>query len=78
MIYSHKRVISFWTEIIIVHKFKNSDLGISEYEGDLHLILHYFSLVFQYKCEDKNCYVTNNRSLLPSVDMFDVVLFHQR
>ena len=33
---------------------------------------------FEFECPVKNCYVTNNRSFLPSVDQFDAILFHQR
>ena len=33
---------------------------------------------FDFECPVKNCYVTNNRSFLPSVDQFDAILFHQR
>ena len=29
-------------------------------------------------CPIKNCYVTDNRSLLESVDQFDAIQFHQR
>ena len=33
---------------------------------------------FEFECPVKNCYVTNNRSFLSSVDQFDAILFHQR
>jgi hypothetical protein len=31
-----------------------------------------------FQCIYKNCYATNNRSHLESVDQFDAILFHQR
>ncbi len=31
-----------------------------------------------FGCKFRNCHVTNNRSLLPSIDQFDAILFHQR
>ena len=32
----------------------------------------------RFKCASKNCYVTNDRKYLPSVDQYDAILFHQR
>ena len=32
----------------------------------------------RFHCKSRNCYVTNDRKYLPSVDQYDVILFHQR